>query len=471
MAIGCMEQTRKRRRTGCFHTLGFDWRQALATAFMPPEPRGFSAAACQRATRWQTVQPRARRRTLSKRRLQMLYVSRREFLWQLAAGAATLGFHSVKKPVAPAASNSAPPAPVNGRLAPLGAIFDTMIGSFLPPRPERLLSRRIRHKGARSVLLVGETHTDRQHHRVQLALLDSFVKHVRGQRNESIAGAPIAIGMEHFYRQHQVHLDRYIAGKIELRQLLAITRFELTFGYSAQLWQDILEYARENRIQVVGLNTPFELVQLVAHYGLDHLPERLYEVLPRDMDVHGNAAHRERFIQRMKALGVEAHGPIINDEAALQRMYESQVLWDEYMSESAALWLERNPRGHLCIFAGNGHVEGRVGIPDRLTRRSGRPTFTVVPYTVPFQSDGWPDIPHPGNRDVGDWLWYLPVGSGGAESDESDPKSQRQQRFGERFGYRIARSTESDMRLMGRGAARTVQRGTQTKSVDEPDWV
>lgn len=153
------------------------------------------------------------------------------------------------------------------------------------------------------------------------------------------------------------------------------------------------------------------------------LPERLYEVLPRDMDVHGNAAHRERFIQRMKALGVEAHGPIINDEAALQRMYESQVLWDEYMSESAALWLERNPRGHLCIFAGNGHVEGRVGIPDRLTRRSGRPTFTVVPYTVPFQSDGWPDIPHPGNRDVGDWLWYLPVGSGGAESDESDPKS------------------------------------------------
>jgi uncharacterized iron-regulated protein len=352
----------------------------------------------------------------------MVWSTRREFLWQLLASVTTLSYHSVKQAPLPEFTSGNPSVQGSKPLVRLGTIFDTAIGSFLPPRPDRLLRRRMERKGSSSVLLVGETHTDRQHHRVQLALLDAFVQHIRAHQSGYAATVPIAIGMEQFYRQHQHYLDRYVAGNMDLSRLLAATRFELTFGYSAQLWQDILEYARKNHVQVIGLNTPFELVQLVAHYGLDRLPSVLQQVLPKDMDVHGNAAHRERFIRKMRELGVEAHGAAILDEAALQRMYESQVLWDEYMSESAALWLQRNPNGYLCVFAGNGHVEGRVGLPDRLTRRSGRPTFTVVPYTVPFQQDGWPDIAHPGNRDAGDWLWYLPSATGSESPDQTTEK-------------------------------------------------
>ncbi|KAK4533290.1 hypothetical protein CCYA_CCYA16G4172 [Cyanidiococcus yangmingshanensis] len=386
------------------------------------------------------LERRRRSPTATKRwvSIRMHWSTRREFLWQLLASVTTLSYHPVKQTPPRASPSNNHASQPNKSPGLLGTIFDTAIGSFLPPHPDRLLMRRMQRKGASPVLLVGESHTDRQHHRVQLAVLDAFVQHIRVHQGRSATSTPIAIGMEQFYRQHQRYLDRYIAGKIDLSRLSAATRFELTFGYSAQLWQDILEYARANQVQLVGLNTPFELVQLVAHYGLDKLPAVLHEVLPRDMDVHGNAVHRERFMRKMRELGVEAHGAAILDESALQRMYESQVLWDEYMSESAALWLQRNPNGYLCVFAGNGHVEGRVGLPDRLTRRSGRPTFTVVPYTVPFQQDGWPDIPHPGNRDAGDWLWYLPSTLGSETPDQTT--QQRTPAPAEPSAYRVAAS-------------------------------
>ena len=343
--------------------------------------------------------------------------TRREFLlYSFGTVLSTpLAFHSLRRrsPVIPdthpasptPSSSSIPPPPIPSVSLQLGTIFDTAIGSFLPPRPERLLGRRIGHLSHRAVV-VAESHLDAQHHSVQYRVVQALRRYTQGRLHQS--DAPLAIGLEHFYRQHQRFLDQYVDGSISLEQLLAATRFEQTFGYDARLWQPIWEFAREHRIPLVGLNAPFELMQLIAHYGLEQLPSRLYEVLPPDMQVHGNRAHRERFMRAMRAMGVDAHGEAANDPDALQRMYESQVVWDEYMSESAALWLQRHPTACMCVLAGTGHVEGRTGLPDRLARRSGSPAFTIVPYTVPFQSNGLPDIEQPGGREQADWLWYVP---------------------------------------------------------------
>jgi hypothetical protein len=123
--------------------------------------------------------------------------------------------------------------------------------------------------------------------------------------------------------------------------------------------------------------------------------------------------HREQFDVMMLA-SASQHGGL--DDAALQKMYETQCLWDEYMADSAALHLKQNPLDTFVVIAGVGHVAGRVGIPDRIHRRlagssvygrSGGQPFVVVPEQVDWnESSGLPDVAAPLTIDDCDWAWY-----------------------------------------------------------------
>lgn len=67
-----------------------------------------------------------------------------------------------------------------------------------------------------------------------------------------------------------------------------------------------------------------------SQVGIAGLPDRLQEILP-EMDL-GNQAHRKRFEDAIRGF---QHGAGIDAEA-MNRMYEAQTLWDEYMAESAS---------------------------------------------------------------------------------------------------------------------------------------
>ena len=88
-------------------------------------------------------------------------------------------------------------------------------------------------------------------------------------------------------------------------------------------------------------------------------------------------------------------------------MYESQTLWDEYMAESCANFLEKNGDCKtLIVMAGVGHVKGRVGLPDRIQKRlpagSTRP-FVIVPESVDWDEQGLPVVTKLSSTDDCDW--------------------------------------------------------------------
>ena len=60
-----------------------------------------------------------------------------------------------------------------------------------------------------------------------------------------------------------------------------------------------------------------------------------------------------------------------SDEAAFERFVEVQLTWDETMAQHIANYLDENPGGRMLVLAGKGHVGGRSGIPNRVTRRTG----------------------------------------------------------------------------------------------------
>lgn len=62
--------------------------------------------------------------------------------------------------------------------------------------------------------------------------------------------------------------------------------------------------------------------------------------------------------------------------------------------------------GRIVILAGNGHVQARDGIPDRVERRTGIKPFTVVPVDVKWTEEGLPDIDHPPGTSFADWVYF-----------------------------------------------------------------
>ena len=180
----------------------------------------------------------------------------------------------------------------------------------------------------------------------------------------------------------------------------ARTRWKTTWGYDLSgTYAKIFAYARANRIPLVGLNAPYALVKMVANYGLGAMPSELQPFLP-EIDLR-NEEHFERFASDMGA----AHGGEGMPRASLRRSYEAMTLWDEYMAESVAQYMAKH-RGRMVVLAGTSHVRGRVGVPDRYSRRSGRRTFSIVPYAVPWAANGLPAIDAPLGPSEAEWILY-----------------------------------------------------------------
>lgn len=224
------------------------------------------------------------------------------------------------------------------------------------------------------VIAVGETHDRSDHHRVQLFVIDALEQR----------GVEFAIGLEAFQAQFQSYLDAYVAGEISEELMLERTEYLKRWGYDYQLYRPILRYAREQGISLIALNASSELVKAVSRYGYDELDptwrNQLPElVLPPD----------EFYTRRIKA-AFDMHTG--SDSRRFERFLSVQLLWDEYMAEVAAEYLNANPKRSLVILAGSGHVRNGSGIPERLYTRTGIKTRIVL--------SGLPDEVPSGAADV-----------------------------------------------------------------------
>eukprot|EP00965_Chrysotila_dentata_P096002 3172022-Pleurochrysis_carterae.AAC.3 len=228
------------------------------------------------------------------------------------------------------------------------ALFDTRTESFMPPAPQLYIANALadstdKNSAVPRVLFAGETHTHPLHHYMQLELIKAV---------NALDDAPLAIGLEMFHRQHQRALDAFVFGDGSFAALKQRTRWQSSWGYDMSLYAKILSFARRNKIRLVGLNVPYDLVKIVSTYGLAGTPAEYESFLPAcvaplralmpDMDL-GQQPHFDRFVSAMRGAGHNPSGP--DGVAALMRSYEAMTLWDEYMAESIAGYMQKPVSG------------------------------------------------------------------------------------------------------------------------------
>lgn len=207
------------------------------------------------------------------------------------------------------------------------------------------------------ILLVGEVHDQQAHHDAQLDIIRAL--------HES--GARVAVGMEMFRKDSQADLDRWVSGELSPAAFRSVYADNWNFPWP--LYGGILNYAREEKIPVVGLNVSKGITRQVAKGGFQSLDARQKEALPL-VTCHVD----EEYMQYIReSFGLHGHGGL-----NLTYFCEAQLVWDKSMAVHALDYLYSRPETLMVILTGRGHAQ-KMGIPAQIRKRSSLPLTVILP--------------------------------------------------------------------------------------------
>jgi len=206
--------------------------------------------------------------------------------------------------------------------------------------------------GDARIVYVGETHDNPASHRLELAVLQEMARRHPGN---------IALGMEMFTPSQQGVLDDWVAGRLDEKAFLKRVRWFEAWGMDFDYYRNLLDFARREKIPLLGLNAEKSLVSAVKEKGLAGLSDKERQLLP-EMDL-------EEPYQRAQTTAI--FGGHDQGGRHLERFLQIQTLWDETMAANIAAYLA-GPAGsgkRLVVVAGGNHVRYGFGIPRRVFRR------------------------------------------------------------------------------------------------------
>lgn len=223
------------------------------------------------------------------------------------------------------------------------------------------------------MVYVGEIHTLKSHHDIQLKI----IKALYGKNPD------LTVGMEMFDRTYQPILDKWSEGGLDSKSFIGKTNWYANWKYDFELYSDILEFIKEKKIRLAGLNIPFHIPGKIATGGIESLSDDEKKHLPENIDI-SDKSHREYVENIFRQHRIKGREDFDN-------FYMAQCVWDNVMAESANNNLKD---GIMAVIAGNGHIL-RYGIPKRAFAVNG------LPYRIIFlaPAGSYTDISHV------DYIW------------------------------------------------------------------
>ncbi|MEW6350960.1 MAG: ChaN family lipoprotein [Thermodesulfobacteriota bacterium] len=290
------------------------------------------------------------------------------------------------------------------------------------------------------VVYLGEIHSITRHHEVQRQILERL----------SDKGLKLALAMEQFTREQQAALDRWSAGKGDLRDLIR----DLGGEYWTNIWdyESVLTTARSAKIRILGLNAPDRLVKKVARSGIEGLSESERAEIPSDTTTINPD------LDRLLRLRLRVHKAF--EKRRLDAIVLAQALRDATMAQTVARFLDSDEGkdATVVVIAGSGHVNYGLGIPERVSRVHHLPFRIVIPtesgelrlseqekrQSVPVH------ITHEDMRflkaPIADYLHVIPRKPDGEKDEIEVPKDEQQPTEDNTATYLKFRSERQDSR-------------------------
>jgi uncharacterized iron-regulated protein len=228
------------------------------------------------------------------------------------------------------------------------------------------------------VVYVGERHTNKAHHDVQLRILKALYE----------KDPMLSVGMEMFAISDQHTLDRWSAGQLDEESFLKEVGWDEKWKFDFALYRKILDFIRKESLKVVAVNVPRSIVEKVARLGLDGLSDEELDQISPEVDTS-----REEHRAYVKS----AFSTHESDEiGTFEFFYEAQCVWEDSMADAISRALNNK---RMLVITGNGHIAHKFGIPSRVFKRTKVSYRTIMPLAVGTEAE----------RDAADYIWVTPA--------------------------------------------------------------
>jgi uncharacterized iron-regulated protein len=208
------------------------------------------------------------------------------------------------------------------------------------------------------IIIVGEFHDVKEHHQFQLKVIKAIFEKEKN----------IAIAMEMFRADSQVMLDKWVKGNLSVPEFQKVYYDNWRMGWP--LYADILFFARDNKVPIIGLNVPSEITRKVAQKGFASLTEEELKWLPQGLTCEITEAYMN-FIRRVYGLH--------NGGREFVYFCEAQMVWDTAMAINTINYLEENKNiKKVVLITGSGHA-WRHAIPEQIKKRSNYKVSVILP--------------------------------------------------------------------------------------------
>ena len=207
------------------------------------------------------------------------------------------------------------------------------------------------------VIFVGEFHDQRDHHLLQLQVIKEL------QRQ----GASLAIGFEMFDLEKQPILDEWVQGRVPLQEFVA--RYSQGWNINWAEYDSIMLFARNNKIPMVALDAPADLVKAVTHSGPRALTGIAAKRLPAGVTTAISSSYRDFMAQPFRTHQIP--------ESMFDNFCAAQGLRNSTIAQRIAGYLATEPERKMVVIAGVGHVMRRA-VPSALIA-AGLSTRIVIP--------------------------------------------------------------------------------------------
>ncbi|SEF53436.1 ChaN family lipoprotein [Nitrosomonas ureae] len=234
------------------------------------------------------------------------------------------------------------------------------LGDWVVPGLGKASQQEIIARAAKaSVVLLGETHVNADHHRWQLQTLVAL----HGVRPNMV------IGFEMFPRRVQAVLDKWSAGELSEKEFLRAAEWDRVWNTDANLYLPLFHFARMNRIPMVALNIETKLRHQVTEKGFYGVPMEEREGLTRPAEPSQAYIDYLLPIYKQHDRKDRKAGEITQDDPDFRRFIGGQQLWDRAMAQILQQAVTKSTSSEKPLVVGvmgSGHVLHGFGVAHQL---------------------------------------------------------------------------------------------------------
>ncbi|MBL7738996.1 MAG: ChaN family lipoprotein [Chitinophagaceae bacterium] len=230
------------------------------------------------------------------------------------------------------------------------------------------------------VLFFGEEHNDSAGHYLETEIFKALYK---------LYGDRLALSMEMFETDCQLVLDEYLAGYISEDRFIKESRPWNNY----KDYKPAVEFAKQNKLDVIAANPPRRYVNMVSRKGmksLDSLPKASKKYLPPLPYDTLSGRYYEKFKGFMGGGSPGTNNP---------RIYYSQSLWDAGMSYSMYKYRKKNKDKKIFHMVGRFHCDEKLGTLAQLqNRKSSLRILNISCFSdASFDNPDWSKFSHLGD--------------------------------------------------------------------------